>query len=250
MYVIYCITNIVNNKKYVGCTKYSAKLRFKQHYQASLKGSNCLLHKDMRIYGIDNFTYKNLLINVPEDKHQYYECLWISKLNTYNSDLGYNSTVGGNGTVGYIFSDDAKRKMSEAGKNWFVENNKESKKYRDRSQKIKQANSGKPKSYIHRKHLSTSRKDNPLKFSGFNNGFYGKHHTQEVKDFISQNNSKSVKMVDKDTLKVLKVFSSGIEASKWLVENGYSKSLNINSSISQSIKSPFKRTTCGFYWCR
>ena len=102
---------------------------------------------------------------------------------------------------------------------------------------------------MHRKHLSEARLRNPLKYCGPNNGFYGKHHTDITKQIIRDSNSKQVKMYDKQ-YNLLKTFSSGVEASKWLVENNYCKTLDINSSISQSIKNSFKRTTCEFYWSR
>lgn len=235
---------------YVGCTKNTAKIRFKQHYEASLRGSNCSLHKAMRVYGIDNFTYKNLIINIPNNKADYYEQLWIFKLNTYNSNTGYNDTIGGKGVIGYKHTINDKQRISNSARQWFLNNDVTSDKYIQRSQKISECNKGKSKSYMHRKHISESRLRNNYKMCGENNSFYGKHHTAKARQMISNANSKSVKMIDVETLKVIKEFDSGAQASKWLVVNGYCNTLQINSSISQSIKSPFKRTTCGFYWSR
>ena len=81
------------------------------------------------------------------------------------------------------------------------------------------------------------------------NKINGKRYVGCTKQIIRASNSKQVKMYDKK-FNLLKVFSSGVEASKWLVNNNYCNTLQINSSISQSIKNSFKRTTCGFYWSR
>lgn len=102
---------------------------------------------------------------------------------------------------------------------------------------------------MHKKHLSEQRLLHSSKYSKENNGFYGKHHSDNTKQLIGKANSKQVKMYDKH-YNLLKVFSSGVEASKWLIDNNYCNTLQINSSISQSIKNKFKRTTCGFYWSR
>lgn len=48
----------------------------------------------MRKYGIDNFKFKVMLINIPKDKLDYYEILWIKKLQTLNPN-GYNLSCGG-----------------------------------------------------------------------------------------------------------------------------------------------------------
>jgi group I intron endonuclease len=248
-YVIYLITNNINSKKYVGCTKFTAKLRFNQHIKCAMKGSRCLLHKDIRLYGSENFTYKTLLKNVSYKDHEYYERLWISKLHTYYLEGGYNQTIGGNGTAGYKFTEEAREKCKCAayiGAQRFLSISPE--KELERRNKIRLANTGRKFSYLHRKHISEYRKAHSSDISGPNNPFYGKHHTDISKEKISRSNSKQVMMYDKTTHKLLQTFKNGIEARNWLIQNGYCKSKDITSSISQSIKYPFKRTTCGFYW--
>lgn len=95
---IYCITNLINNKKYVGKTIYSIDKRWRQHINDSKKNTCELrpLYKAMNKYGIDNFTIKELeqcddqLLSI---KEQY----WIDKYNTYQN--GYNATLGGDGKI-------------------------------------------------------------------------------------------------------------------------------------------------------
>lgn len=95
---IYCITNLINNKKYIGKTIYSIDKRWRQHINDSKKNTCELrpLYKAMNKYGIDNFTIKELeqcddqLLSI---KEQY----WIDKYNTYQN--GYNATLGGDGKI-------------------------------------------------------------------------------------------------------------------------------------------------------
>lgn len=251
MYTVYLIENKINGKRYVGCTKYPVRIRFETHcMDAKYHNGGCLLHEDMIKYGFNNFIYKPLIKNIPRDKKQFYEILWIKKLNTYYKYGGYNCTYGGNGTKGYIFTDKDKQVISQRSKQSYQNRLKYNlPKEQQRIDKIRHSQLGVRKSYIHRKHLSEQRLLQSIKYSGENNGFYGKHHSDITKQIIRDNNSKQVKMYDKK-FNLLKVFSSGVEASKWLVNNNYCNTLQINSSISQSIKNSFKRTTCGFYWSR
>ena len=98
MGIIYCYTNLINNKKYIGQTinpemRYSAH---KSNYQNPKNGEyNSLLHKAFRKYGFENFKYEILVqdiddINVLNDLEVYY----ISKYNTQVPN-GYNVEVGG-----------------------------------------------------------------------------------------------------------------------------------------------------------
>ena len=65
MYLIYKITNKINNKIYIGLTKTGLELRWKKHLQASFsnRSDNSIFHKAIRKYGIDNFD-KEILIDV------------------------------------------------------------------------------------------------------------------------------------------------------------------------------------------
>ena len=98
---IYKITNLQNNKIYIGKTTTCIQERFSKHiYEANTpntKGYMFILHKAFRKYGINNFNIEqieeidNFLLN---DREIY----WI---NFYNSMIpnGYNMTFGGEGST-------------------------------------------------------------------------------------------------------------------------------------------------------
>ena len=98
MGIIYCYTNKINGKKYVGQTinpeqRYNAH---KSNYQnPSHTEYNSLIHKAFRKYGFDNFTYEVLVkgiddINVLNELEIYY----IKKFNCQTPN-GYNVEAGG-----------------------------------------------------------------------------------------------------------------------------------------------------------
>ena len=52
---IYKITNLINNKIYIGKTKKDIETRFKEHLQNAINDCQYNLSKAIRKYGIDNF---------------------------------------------------------------------------------------------------------------------------------------------------------------------------------------------------
>ena len=94
MAYIYCITNDINGKQYVGKTEHTIEERFKEHCSDCFK-EQCEkrpLYAAMRKYGIEHFTISILEeTNTPEEREIY----WIEKLGTFKK--GYNATKGGDG---------------------------------------------------------------------------------------------------------------------------------------------------------
>lgn len=92
---IYCITNKINNKQYIG-QSIDIKKRFREHCFSARhlenKDHNMPIHLAMAKYGIDNFRIDILeLCNLNElDEKEIY---WIEKKQSYIN--GYNATIGG-----------------------------------------------------------------------------------------------------------------------------------------------------------
>lgn len=96
---IYKITNITNNKIYIGKTSRSLNIRWNEHKKESLY-SDRPLYKAIRKYGLDAFKI-SLIEEVSEDKINEREQYWISYFDTYNN--GYNCTIGGEGQPKYDY---------------------------------------------------------------------------------------------------------------------------------------------------
>lgn len=104
MAFIYCITNLINGKQYIGKTTKTVEERFKEHCFASKRKNHEKrpLYNAMNKYGIDNF-YVKILIECNIDMLSFYEQYYILKFNTYK--FGYNATLGGDGSILYNYDD-------------------------------------------------------------------------------------------------------------------------------------------------
>lgn len=102
MSYIYCITNLINSKKYIGKTTLTIQERFKEHCYNSqyTQCNNRPLYNAMNKYGVENFQI-SLLEEVQDDsKLSEREIYWINELQTYGTN-GYNATKGGDGVILY-----------------------------------------------------------------------------------------------------------------------------------------------------
>lgn len=105
MNYIYKITNLINNKIYVGQTRKKIEQRMSEHISASYsnekKDYNFLLHKAIRKYGSENFVIEVLETVIDENSLSEREQYWIHQLHSCILDencRGYNMTYGGEGT--------------------------------------------------------------------------------------------------------------------------------------------------------
>lgn len=87
---IYCLTNTVNGKQYVGQTTYTAETRFKGH----LTGSNTFISRAIKKHGKGSFRLEVLLECVDLSSLNLAEQFFIAKLNTL-VPVGYNLDSGG-----------------------------------------------------------------------------------------------------------------------------------------------------------
>lgn len=100
---IYKITNLINQKSYIGLTRRTPELRWKEHINTVYgeKGRRHHLHNAILKYGPENFEFK-ILEEVSEDELNNREKYWIKYYNT--CDNGYNETYGGEGATKYDYN--------------------------------------------------------------------------------------------------------------------------------------------------
>lgn len=198
MYNIYLITNLDNDKKYVGLTKFSITERFYQHTKRGF-----ILTEAIKKYGEDKFFIE--LIEEVDTAGRAYELeqYYIKEYNT-KVPYGYNLTDGGDGIFGWEVteeyrqecservkqlhkekkvgmygknhSDETKRKMSVASKGkskpWLI-----GRKLSPESiEKLRQINLGRVLSDETKKKISENHHD----VNGENNPMYGKKHSPET----------------------------------------------------------------------
>lgn len=100
---IYKITNKLNNKAYIG-QSHNIEERWREHKLRSFSlgyyDYNSCLHKAIRKYGVENFSFEILEKCEPEQLNER-EIYWIDYYQTFpvSSGKGYNQTAGGEGTV-------------------------------------------------------------------------------------------------------------------------------------------------------
>lgn len=88
---IYKITDKVNNKVYIGQTRYTVEFRWRQHLN---RKDNTPMHNLMRKYGAERFTIETLE-ECPIERLNDREIFYIAKYDSFNN--GYNLTIGGEG---------------------------------------------------------------------------------------------------------------------------------------------------------
>lgn len=102
---IYKITNLINNKIYIGQTRRTVDKRFKQHISCAFReSSHCFLthlSRAIRQHGSENFIVETIkeitATNVGKlckilDKE---EIFYIAKYNSTDHKIGYNNLKGG-----------------------------------------------------------------------------------------------------------------------------------------------------------
>lgn len=114
---IYKITNLINNKVYIGSSALDYKARFRQHRYLlkNNKHFNTHLQAAYNKYGEENFKFSIVEycdVDVLYEKENYY----IKEYKSTDITFGYNKGFAIIGTLGYKMSPEAKSKMSAAKK--------------------------------------------------------------------------------------------------------------------------------------
>lgn len=118
MYIIYLVTNLKNNKKYVGITKRTLEKRFVNHFSSAFnsnaKGYNTPFKAALRKYGKNGFKIEVIEKVETIEQANEKEIFYIEKYDTYcykSPSNGYNATLGGDGVK------TIKRKIAQISKN-------------------------------------------------------------------------------------------------------------------------------------
>lgn len=92
---IYKITNMINNKCYIGQST-NIKKRWNRHkngpFNKKYKEYNCPLYRAIRKYGLENFNFEIIEECRKEDLEDK-ELFWIRLYNSNNKNFGYNQTI-------------------------------------------------------------------------------------------------------------------------------------------------------------
>ena len=217
---IYLITNLINQKKYIGQTKNSIEQRWAEHCRRAKRSTTgSELYLDIQKYGPENFKCEVLEecpINELCDREIYY----IKKLNTYQGDSnkGYNQTRGGIGSTIYEIEEEEIVSMynqgqsaGEIAKQFNCSDGNISKKIRHSKKTNKGLHNQKwieTHPELVSKTLSNLKKGSTLS---------GHHFTKGEK-------AKRVRIIELN-----KDFNSLEECSRWLISNNYTKTSSINN---------------------
>jgi group I intron endonuclease len=175
--VVYKISNIINEKVYIGCTYQSLTRRWRQHINLNTKNKNTILRKAFDKYGRENFSIHIIEVCASELQMFEREVYWINFYNSTQRSVGYNMTIGGDRGPIRFGKDHPNYGKPSTNPNWneIIYRNLGKKMTEDHKQKFCMSNVGVPKSTEHKNKLSESH----IKFYETNK------YKQESKDKIS-----------------------------------------------------------------
>lgn len=112
--IIYKVTNISNNKVYIGQTAFDLKLR-KYKHEAMCNTTGYYFHNAIKKYGPKNFDWEIICTCSNKDELNNMEKYYISEYKSNDKRFGYNMTLGGESPLGRKHKESSKIKMSIAG---------------------------------------------------------------------------------------------------------------------------------------
>ena len=112
-YIVYKISNSINNKVYFGITQQSLKVRWQQHKCNSNKKSY-YLYNAIKKHGFENFKIEVVFYANDKDEMFTKEQELIKEYKSNHSDFGYNNSIGGESSrCGCKLTNEQKNKISD-----------------------------------------------------------------------------------------------------------------------------------------
>lgn len=100
MALVYLVTNLLDNKRYVGQTRQKLEDRWDGHLKSARYHSQQYVHRAIRKHGVESFEV-GIIEECEESVLDERERHWIGVLNTHvTNGEGYNETLGGQGVPG------------------------------------------------------------------------------------------------------------------------------------------------------
>ena len=170
---IYKVTNLVNNKIYIGKTVFKMKYRKSKHISNlnTVTKTHYPLYSAIKKYGQDKFKWEVIDTTESEEELNRKEIYWI-KYYDCMAPKGYNLTKGGDGQTGHKHSEETKIKISKnnywRGREGINKGKKFSKEWK---QKLSDAKKGKPTHIVYNERVIGLLREQKL---GSKNPMYGK----------------------------------------------------------------------------
>lgn len=214
MYNVYKITNLINNKIYIGVTSKDINKRFNEHITDSRKEkirNKRPLQMDIYNFGRDNFKIELIeSLNTSKDEAMKIESFWINHYNSFNDPCGYNNTPGGYGR-----------------------------------QKITNEKEKEIISYYLIKH---NIKETALNFNIHEDTVKSILNKHNIKSLFIYNNK--IKMLNLTDGSLIKIFDNQCYAAKWIIKNGLTKSNKVEKVsyiIGRAVKGE-RPSAYGYKW--
>lgn len=169
MHYIYRITNLINQKIYIGQSK-NTSTRWSQHkIQARCNKPSQIINRSMKKYGIENFKFEVIASCLDQDAANETEETCIKQYKSFVKDLGYNLSLGG-----------CVAPKSESWKQYM------SKLMSEKAAKGQLPNLIKNSPFIKRRIVSQEIREKQR--ASMTGKYIGKHHTEETKEKLRQKN--------------------------------------------------------------
>lgn len=208
-FILYCHTNKVNGKRYIGITSMKPEKRWSN---GNGYKQNKYFYSAIKKYGWDSFYHEIWFTELTIEEANQKERELIEKYNSANRDFGYNIELGGN-AVGRV-SEETKRKHREN-------------QLGEKSYWYGKTGALNP---MYGKHLTEEQKELRRIWST------GRKHTEESRKKISENHAAKRRVICVETGEIFESISSAV------------KSKNLKSKHISDVCQGRIKTTGGYHW--